>query len=156
MLICEAVAPDGKLCPPCGSYKPIGSFSPQVRGKYGLKTECKDCSADRAKRLRESKDPEFLRSSHQKWHLKKKYGLSQSSWDVMWATQGAKCFLCAASLTLGERNHATDHDHLTGKVRSILCAGCNLGIGHLRDDPELMRRAAAYVEFHRLASPLAH
>lgn len=150
MLVCEAVAPDGKTCPPCGRYVPLSGFSPQIRGKHGLKTECKACSADRALRLRQSKDPSELRSMNQKYKLKAAYGLDIKTWDAMWDLQGAACSLCSASLTLGSRNHATDHDHITGKVRSILCSGCNLGIGHLRDNPDLMRRAAAYVEFHRL------
>jgi hypothetical protein len=42
-----------------------------------------------------------------------------------------------------------DHDHITGRVRALLCSGCNTGIGHLQDDPDVLRRAADYIEQHR-------
>jgi hypothetical protein len=40
---------------------------------------------------------------------------------------------------------AVDHDHVTGAVRGILCAGCNTGMGQLRDDPWVLRRAIEYL-----------
>jgi hypothetical protein len=44
---------------------------------------------------------------------------------------------------LPERFHI-DHDHTTGRVRGLLCPGCNLALGHF-DDPEILRRALDYV-----------
>lgn len=41
---------------------------------------------------------------------------------------------------------SVDHDHISGHVRGLLCRNCNSAIGLLRDDPELIRRAANYVE----------
>ena len=42
-----------------------------------------------------------------------------------------------------------DHCHATGKVRGLLCHPCNAGLGFYRDDPRLMREAAAYIERSR-------
>jgi hypothetical protein len=42
-----------------------------------------------------------------------------------------------------------DHCHSTGKVRGLLCGTCNQGIGLLKEDPELIRKAANYVAFHQ-------
>lgn len=39
-----------------------------------------------------------------------------------------------------------DHDHVSGEIRGLLCHHCNLGIGHLRDDLSLLRKAIAYLE----------
>lgn len=39
-----------------------------------------------------------------------------------------------------------DHRHGTGRVRGVLCFNCNSAIGKLGDDPDAVRRAAAYLE----------
>nr|WP_079404456.1 endonuclease VII domain-containing protein [Streptomyces sp. 3211] len=45
----------------------------------------------------------------------------------------------------GSAEHV-DHDHQTGKVRGVLCFSCNAALGQFKDRPDVMRRAAAYVE----------
>lgn len=53
------------------------------------------------------------------------------------------CELCGTTERL-----VWDHSHKTGKFRGTLCGTCNSGLGMLRDDPDLLRKAAAYVEHH--------
>lgn len=47
-----------------------------------------------------------------------------------------------------------DHCHRTGVVRAWLCVPCNAGLGMFRDNPDALRRAAAYLEAHAAATPL--
>jgi hypothetical protein len=42
----------------------------------------------------------------------------------------------------------SDHCHATGLNRQFICRACNLGLGHFKDNPEALRRAAAYLEHH--------
>lgn len=39
-----------------------------------------------------------------------------------------------------------DHDHKTGQFRGVLCYGCNLGLGLLKDDTDLLARAIVYLQ----------
>lgn len=55
-----------------------------------------------------------------------------------------RCEICGSS-----ENLCSDHDHQTGLIRGILCRSCNFGIGHLRDDFSLCKKAASYLEKNR-------
>jgi hypothetical protein len=39
-----------------------------------------------------------------------------------------------------------DHNHLTKKVRGLLCHNCNIRIGLSGDDVELLHSAASYLD----------
>ena len=59
---------------------------------------------------------------------------------------GGKCAICGKQR--GARNHALDHCHKTNKLRGVLCAKCNIGIGYFDDDINKLRQAIAYLERH--------
>lgn len=82
-----------------------------------------------------------------------RYGLTVERHDEMLAAQNGLCAICGnppnpKGIRASSRLHA-DHDHVTGKVRALLCNSCNNGIGRFRDDPALLRAAAEYIERHR-------
>lgn len=79
----------------------------------------------------------------------RKYGLTGEQYDQMLADQGQRCALCH-----DENNGRTwhvDHCHASNRVRGLLCDLCNRGLGHFRDDPAVLRRAAEYLEAHASA-----
>jgi hypothetical protein len=63
----------------------------------------------------------------------------------MVAQQNGVCAICREP-EREERSLSVDHCHLTGRVRSLLCSGCNKAIGFLRESPLLARAAATYLE----------
>ncbi|SHN58944.1 Recombination endonuclease VII [Geodermatophilus obscurus] len=78
------------------------------------------------------------------YHLKKRYGITAADADAMLAAQGGLCAICGVAAA-----EHVDHDHDTGGVRELLCFNCNGGLGQFKDDPEVLRVAADYVERHR-------
>lgn len=81
------------------------------------------------------------RQSSRHYHLRGKYGINDE--DAKWLLEmhGGYCAVCC-----DRPAEHVDHDHATGMVRGLACAGCNTGMGQLRDDPITLRRAADYVE----------
>jgi hypothetical protein len=77
----------------------------------------------------------------------KRYGITLDQYEEMMVQQEGRCAVCHGEF--GKRIHI-DHCHNTNVVRGLLCNGCNVGIGHLGDNPERMEAAAQYVRAHRL------
>jgi hypothetical protein len=98
-----------------------------------------------------SDNPDLKRKHSTKYKLKKNYNLSPEDRLKMLDACGYKCELCSRAVQLPEpgcnsTNANIDHCHATGKVRGILCGHCNKGLGHFKDDPELMTKAIKYLK----------
>lgn len=79
-------------------------------------------------------------------HLKP-YGLTIDSYNELLESQNHKCAICGAEIGNAEGDRLyVDHDHITGKVRGLLCSNCNLGIGKFQDNVELLKKAIRYLE----------
>ena len=62
----------------------------------------------------------------------------------MLALQNNCCAICHVGFVNNEIPHV-DHNHENGSVRGLLCGPCNRGIGLMRDNPENLINAAAYL-----------
>jgi endogenous inhibitor of DNA gyrase (YacG/DUF329 family) len=75
------------------------------------------------------------------------YGMQEGEFEALLERQDGKCAICSSSEWIGKHNKPhVDHDHVTGKIRGLLCGRCNAGIGQFQDDPARLRAAAAYLE----------
>ena len=54
-----------------------------------------------------------------------------------------ECQICNIPVE-GKEKHI-DHCHDTGKIRGVLCRGCNQGIGNFNEDIRAILRAASYL-----------
>jgi hypothetical protein len=125
-----------KVCTKCKAEKPntdqfFYNRKDNRYNNYYLSSWCKSCS--------NKKDREN--------HLIRKYGLDGIALEQMLIKQQHRCHICERKFSLKE-SHARmhiDHCHTTGKVRGVLCAGCNIGLGHFKDNPVVLRRAAQYL-----------
>lgn len=84
---------------------------------------------------------------HQSWvlDLATKYGLTEEDYNDMLISQGGVCAFCGEPPKGGDgrdRILHVDHDHKTGKVRWLLCRGCNHLLGNAKESPEVLLKAA--------------
>lgn len=118
-----------KTCTHCKQEKRLDQFP--LRQKGGRKQSyCKSCGDD----LRWARN------------LKNRFGITPEDYDRMYNAQSGRCGICGTHQCETGRRFAVDHCHHTGIVRGLLCFACNVGIGKLNDDPELLRRGMEWVQ----------
>jgi len=74
--------------------------------------------------------------------LKNLYGITLKEYNSMIAKQDNKCGICSTPFETdknskkgwgGKKEPVVDHDHVNGKVRGILCRGCNLSLSMIEN-----------------------
>jgi hypothetical protein len=136
-----------QFCPSCLAVLPLDDFVRNRSTKSGYGSYCRPCQNAKATASRNR-----LHGSTRHYHLRRRYGIGGAEVAAMLAQQGGCCPVCLRALTVKDCH--VDHDHVTGKVRGILCFNCNGGLGQFRDNARLLRRAARYLRGHNM--PLAH
>jgi hypothetical protein len=157
-----------KQCRKCGELKPENEFYPSKGMADGFRSDCKACNLA-AKRARYAANPqrEIARVKQwqqlnkaivnarnrayreanplamREWHLRSKLGISIADYDELLRRQRGGCAVCHKPP--GNISLHVDHDHVTGKIRGLLCVGCNNAIGQFHDDADLLARAIDYV-----------
>jgi hypothetical protein len=107
------------------------------------------------KNLATTSDVEHRRFANLRSNMRRLYGLdiTREQYQDWLSRQDGYCKICG--LPAADKNGHTDHDHLTNRLRDLLCSNCNNGIGLFQDNPDLLRAAADYIERHRALTELA-
>lgn len=147
-----------KTCPRCKVKKALSEFHRSQTNYHGITVYCKQCSyekhaayinkspkhkaraAERAREWRE-KNPERERDNGRK----SRYGMAKGAYAEMLAAQEHKCAICRSPDPGGRGSFHVDHCHSTGRIRGLLCHGCNVSIGHFQNDPNILRAAIDYL-----------
>ena len=74
-------------------------------------------------------------------YLKFYYGMTPGQELNLRNTQKGLCAICSQ-----EKPLRIDHCHVKGNVRGLLCHNCNVALGLLKEDPQVFKRAAFYIE----------
>jgi hypothetical protein len=128
-----------KVCSKCKVDKPLDSFGKRKASKDGLQHSCKECREVSRKKT-------YCPDKAANLSLKSKFGMTLEDYDTMLEQQGGCCKVCGTDEPgCGNGRFNVDHNHATGEVRGLLCSGCNKGIGHLKDSPDVLLKAAAYL-----------
>jgi 23S rRNA G2445 N2-methylase RlmL len=78
--------------------------------------------------------------------LKHAYKITVEDYDKKLKEQNYCCAICNKHRDEFKRNLSVDHDHKTGKVRSLLCIICNTNVGVVEDKLEMIQK---YLNKHR-------
>jgi hypothetical protein len=79
----------------------------------------------------------------------KTFGVTAEQYQALLDRQGNRCAICRTTEPGKGECFAVDHDHATGLIRGLLCVHCNVGLGHFRDDTDLLELAVAYLRDRR-------
>lgn len=80
-------------------------------------------------------------------HFKSRYGITYDDYQVLLNKQNWVCAICGGKTQQknGLISLNVDHDHVTGKVRGLLCFNCNTSLGKFKDDVNLLKKAINYL-----------
>ena len=140
-----------KSCSTCGVEKPLTEFYARPNGV--LRAQCKTCHGAKSRQSPSAHGP-VHREYQRRWRAKggqhkmvlKRFGLTPAEYAARLEAQSGACAICGGR---DARRLSVDHNHETGAVRGLLCRNCNVGIGALGDDADVLRRAAEYLEKHQ-------
>jgi hypothetical protein len=130
----------------------------------------KDKIKERHRKWREN-NKEHVSAKGKKWYqenkehqadrmMRRRVNLTLEQYSEILHQQGGGCAICGATESRKGNQvvrFSVDHDRSCcpgddscGRcVRGLLCSHCNLGIGHLRDDINLLESAITYLKEHR-------
>lgn len=93
------------------------------------------------KKWRET-NPESYKRSGRRNHLKKKFKITPEQFDEMALFQDNRCGICMKET----KELCVDHNHVTGKIRKLLCHNCNRALGLFEENAEVMTNAIKYIK----------
>lgn len=139
-----------RRCMLCGKAKPLTDFHRHHRGRNGRRSRCAQCTKETRKPTpnRKTQTPE----ENRRYRLSL-YGITPEQYDMMLAAQGGGCAICH-QVQRGKRKMAVDHCHETGRVRAILCYGCNRWLGIYQKFRNGVAEYDAFLEKYGDGNPL--
>lgn len=143
-------------CCLCHEEKPWTEFEPSKnRRPFGLASSCNPCNLKRkgvvANKWRQKQDPDFIKILDRKKSLSR-FNLTIEEYDLMFEKQKGLCAICfnpedAVHHSTGQVQRLTiDHCHSSNRVRKLLCARCNKGLGMFVDDITRLQNAIKYLQ----------
>ena len=133
-----------KVCKKCRIEKSDDEFYKEKRVKDGLQARCKECCKADARAVFEANPEPYRRrakeaytyASRRERMLRDEYNMSIEDYVELFEKQNGVCAMCK---TENSGHNMTDHllvdhDHITGKVRGLLCCNCNWLLGKAKAD----------------------
>lgn len=158
---------DTKYCPRCMTTRPISEFyrhsAPDRRDGWRWSSYCKPCGVEyNRSRYDSAREAERwgYRGSHtahqtRNNYLLRTFGITVEDFDERLAAQSGGCANpgCRKPFVKGEKTFHVDYDHSCcpglkscgSCVRGILCPACNVALGYIHDDLQVLSGLIDYL-----------
>lgn len=124
---------DKKECTRCHEIKSIDNFHNDKNTSSEFCSRCKECLKD----LRGLNSKTIHRQV-----LKYRYNITDEQYEIY---SGIKhCQICNTQFSEKYRK-CLDHCHTKLEYRGVICSYCNIGLGHFKDNKELLLNAIKYL-----------
>jgi hypothetical protein len=156
-----------KQCSKCKQSKPITDFYRDSSRKNKLEYWCKSCSKEyqkeydksekgqqRRKLYRKTDQSKFLqkvwrtsergKEYHREYSRKRLYGITVEEFNNLIKKQNSICPIGNHKIEDIKQFHV-DHDHVTGKIRGLLCGSHNRALGLFHDNINELQCAVQYL-----------
>lgn len=163
-----------KKCSTCEKVLSKENFYKNSQTKDKLAYSCRRCENIKKKGFRDN-DPSFKEKHKKRGHLwylnnkegklkknrewiennpaqyrelnlKYRFGITTEIYNNILEKQDNSCAICKKHKDNFNYFLVVDHCHKTGNIRGILCRKCNLGIGHLNDNIDILKNSIFYLE----------
>lgn len=138
-----------KQCRSCKEFKALDEFFENHTTRDKIDLYCKQCRM-KAKDEKKDQTRELIDIDKTKARrLQSLYGITWEEYKGLFKQQNGLCAICGRpEINSRKRLLCVDHDHITGKVRALLCGTCNTGLGAFEENPEYLLKAAQYLQQH--------
>jgi len=116
-----------------------------VYAGYKLRNRCKDCYNIYQNEWRKN-NPENRKQHAKKNVMKNTYGLSEIEYFLLAQKHLNGCAICKQPETVPGKSLAVDHNHITNEVRGLLCHRCNVALGMLKEDEDIIWNMLEYLK----------
>jgi hypothetical protein len=84
--------------------------------------------------------------AYQNGNLQYNYGITLSQYEEILVLQNGRCAGCQKHESEFKKALCVDHDHITGKIRGLLCVRCNRALGLCFDDTNILLNLIDYLK----------
>lgn len=111
-------------------------------------TYCSECKLMRMRSDR-AKNPQKYLQYYKTCNRRRNYNLEPHEYNKLMEDSNNLCMICKEPPKT--KSLHIDHDHKTGKVRGLLCHGCNTAIGLMKEDTNILQKAINYLNNSQVA-----
>ena len=132
-----------KSCCRCKISKEYSEFYKDKKNKDGYYSSCKTCKKEYEKEY--SKTDKYKEKIRKIRWKEQNIDITYEQYLKMFLEQKGSCAICGSTTNQFNKGMCVDHNHSNGKIRGLLCTDCNRGIGSLKDDISLLKKAIEYL-----------